>query len=78
MPETVLAAIRRQARQRADAVAFWTPSRTWPELSVPEISKIRSFPPLTGYVPAIRTSTSMVAHIPFCKSRMGANFDRSS
>jgi acyl-CoA synthetase (AMP-forming)/AMP-acid ligase II len=29
MPETVLGAIRRQARERADDVAFWTPSRVW-------------------------------------------------
>ena len=29
MPETVLGAIRRQARERPDAIAFWTPARTW-------------------------------------------------
>jgi acyl-CoA synthetase (AMP-forming)/AMP-acid ligase II len=29
MPETVLGAIRRQARERAGELAFWTPARTW-------------------------------------------------
>jgi acyl-CoA synthetase (AMP-forming)/AMP-acid ligase II len=29
MPETVLGAIRRQARERAGEVAFWTPGRVW-------------------------------------------------
>ena len=29
MPETVLGAIRRQAREHPDDVAFWTPARTW-------------------------------------------------
>jgi acyl-CoA synthetase (AMP-forming)/AMP-acid ligase II len=29
MPETVLGAIRRQARERANDVAFWTPGRVW-------------------------------------------------
>ena len=29
MPETVLGAIRRQARERPENAAFWAPSRTW-------------------------------------------------